>query len=862
MGIVVGTKLGPYEILALIGAGGMGEVYRARDARLGRDVAVKVLPKSLAGDADRMRRFEQEARAAGALNHPNILAIYDIGTGNGSPYIVSELLSGGTLRDHLRSGPLPSRKAVDYGIQIASGLAAAHEQKIVHRDLKPENLFITRDGRIKILDFGLAKLTESDIPLPLSSLPTAPARTDPGVVMGTIGYMSPEQVRAKPVDHRSDIFSLGAILYEMVSGQRAFRGDTAADTTTAILKDDPPELSTTGRKVPPGFERIIRHCLEKNPEERFQSAQDIAFALESLSEISTTTATAPTVPLLVPRIRALVLAAAAVLLLAIGIVAGLRFARTQTVRQPTFHRVSYRRGTIYSARFTVDGKTTFYAAEWDGAPIQLFSAQEQHPESGALQFPGSCLLAISSSTELAVLLNPAILAHQVCRGTLARAVAAGGAAREILENVEWADWSPDGTSLAVVHYVRGKSRLEFPIGRVLYETGGWITDPRVSPDGARIAFLDHPVWPDDRGTVAVVSLAGKKATLTQEWVSEDGLAWGPEGKEVWFTASDRGNARSLRAVSLDGKARLVSGIPGTARLQDISPEGRVLFTRDEQSNGIVALAAGEGKERDLSWMDWSLVKDISSDGKWILFDEEGDGGGVLYSTYLRRTDGSAPVRLGDGGALALSRDGRWALAGLPQSPEQLLLLPTGAGEAQRLERNGILDYTSADFFPDGKRLLVCGSEPGHAARCYAQSLDGGPIKPLTPEGVLVWPSGAHAISPDGNFIAVVDPEGRPYIYSAAGGEPKSMPGTTPGDIPERWTADGHSIFIFRRRELPTKVYRLDITTGKKQLWKALTVPDPTGLASIGWIQPTPDGSSYAFTYARTLSQLYIADGLK
>jgi eukaryotic-like serine/threonine-protein kinase len=457
--------------------------------------------------------------------------------------------------------------------------------------------------------------------------------------------------------------------------------------------------------------------------------------------------------------------------------------------------------------------------------------------------------------------NPTILAHGVCRGTLARAGTAGAAPREILESVDWADWAKDGSSLAIIHYVAGKSRLEFPVGKVLYETGGYLTNPRISPDGKRIAFLDHPVWPDDRGTVAAVDLAGKKTTLSGEYASEDGLAWVPSGKEVWFTASDSGNTRSLRAASLDGKARLISRIPGTARLQDISPEGRVLFTRDEQNNGIIVSMAGNG-ERDLSWMDWSLVRDITPDGKWILFDEEGDGGGEFYSTYVRKTDGSPPVRLGDGGAYAISKDGKWALANLPKSPQQLVLLPTGAGEPHLFERNELVEYTSADFFPDGKRLLVCGNEAGRAPHCFVQPLEGGPMRAVTPEGVLVWPGGAHAISPDGNSIAVVDAQGQPYIYPASGGEGKQIPGTTPGDIPERWTADGRSIFVYRHREFPTKVYRLDVTTGKKELWQTLTMPDPTGLASIGWIQPTPDGNSYAFTYARGLSQLYLADGLR
>src|SRR5580693_4672416 len=286
MALISGAKLGPYEILAPLGAGGMGEVYRARDSRLKREVAIKVLPHSLSLDADRLRRFEQEALATAALNHPNILAVFDIGASEGSPYVVSEILEGETLRERLRSGLMPIRKALDYASQIAHGLAAAHEKGIIHRDLKPENLFLTKDGRLKILDFGLAKLTQADPGSNPSMATVTHGATEAGVVLGTAGYMSPEQVRGLTLDPRSDIFSFGAILYEMLSGKRAFHGDTPADTMSSILKEDPPELNETNRNASPAIERIVQHCLEKNPESRFHSASDIAFDLEHLSGIS------------------------------------------------------------------------------------------------------------------------------------------------------------------------------------------------------------------------------------------------------------------------------------------------------------------------------------------------------------------------------------------------------------------------------------------------------------------------------------------------------------------------------------------------------------------------------------------------
>src|SRR5215813_9916764 len=301
MTVAAGTRLGPYEILAPLGAGGMGEVYKARDTRLSRDVAIKLLPAAFSEEPERLRRFEQEAKAAGLLTHPNITVVYDVGTHQGAPYIVEELLEGETLGALLARGLLSHRKAIDYSLQIVHALAAAHEKGIVHRDLKPENVFLTKDGRVKILDFGLAKLKVEKEGGTQTDLRTVSGATEPGVVLGTMGYMSPEQVRGKPADRRSDIFAFGTILYEMLSGQRAFRGDTAADTITAILTKEPPDLSTTNKEIHPGLDRIVRHCLEKNPEERFDSARDVAFDLESLSTVSAPTGAVAAAAAAVPK---------------------------------------------------------------------------------------------------------------------------------------------------------------------------------------------------------------------------------------------------------------------------------------------------------------------------------------------------------------------------------------------------------------------------------------------------------------------------------------------------------------------------------------------------------------------------------
>src|SRR6266508_3899388 len=431
MTIAPGSRLGPYEVLTLIGAGGMGEVYRAKDSRLGRDVAIKVLPSSFSADPDRLRRFEQEARAAGILNHPNITAVHDIGTHEGAPYVVSELLEGETLRTALSGGKLSQRKAIDYALQIAHGLAAAHAKGIVHRDLKPENLFVLRDGRVKILDFGLAKLTHIEVEPGATSLPTATGGTEPGVVLGTLGYMSPEQVKGKPADARSDIFCFGAILYEMLSGKRAFHRDSAAETMSAILREEPPDLSVTNQSISPGLERIVRHAIEKNPEQRFHSAHDVAFALEALSGLSVPRLEAPSAAVR-GRQRTLVVPAAIVVALAAGLVAGRLIWKAKPVTPPSFKRLNYGRGPIISARFAPAGQMIVYAASWDGAQKpRLYSVRAESPESLRLALPSGQVESVSKSGEMLVLNILQCSTGYARIGTLSQAPLSGSAPRDL-----------------------------------------------------------------------------------------------------------------------------------------------------------------------------------------------------------------------------------------------------------------------------------------------------------------------------------------------------------------------------------------------------------------------------------------------
>jgi Tol biopolymer transport system component len=839
----------------------MGEVYRAKDPRLGREVAIKVLPESLTQDSDRLRRFEQEARAAGALNHPNITAVYDIGSVDGSPYIVTELLEGETLRERLSAGTLPRRKAIDYAVQIARGLAAAHEKGIVHRDLKPENLFVTRDGRIKILDFGLAKLKPTAEGGEKTNLPTAAAGTEPGVVMGTMGYMSPEQLRGRSADQTSDLFSFGAILYEVLSGQRAFQGDTAADTITAILTKEPPDLAQTNRDIQPGLDRIVRHCLEKSPEERFQSARDLAFDLEALAGIS---APAAAVTTRAPRAAwpRLALLLAAVALVSAGIAGLLAYGagkKAAFVDPPLFHQITFSRGEVGGALFAPDGQTIVYSAAWEGKPFEVFINRSESPESRPFGLPGAEVMSVSKSGEMAVSLDRRSPIPFIRTGRLARISIAGGAPRDILDDVQWADWSPDGKSLAVVRDVGAKNRLEYPIGKLLYETTGWIGNPRVSPKGDGVAFIEHAILRDDGGAVVIVDLKGKKRTLSPVYATAQGLAWRPDGSEIWYTAAEGGNNPAVHAVTPAGKSRLIGRVPGTSTIRDISKDGRVLMTNESDRLGILARGPGEEKERELSWLDFSLVTDISADGKTILLTESGEGGGPGYSAYLRKLDGSPAVRLADGNTSTLSPDGAWALSILHQgSSRQIVLLPTGVGEPKTLSREG-LDVVEADFLPDGKRIVFSGTEPGHGMRLYLRDVGGGKPRAFSPEGYFFY---LGTVTPDSKFVVVRGPDRRMYLYPLEGGEPTVLPGLTAEHLPLRFSPDGRALLFMTRGEIPAKIYRYDIASGSKELWRELVPADRAGLNSIARAVITPDGRTYAYSYLRVLSYLQLVEGMK
>jgi len=846
-----GRVIGHYRVLEKIGAGAMGEVFRARDERLGRDVALKLIRPSSSGNADHLRRFELEARAAAALNHPNIVAIYDVGLDNGSPYIVCELLQGKTLRKQLAEGALPVRQAVEYSLQIVQGLIAAHDRRIIHRDLKPENLFVTTDGRVKILDFGVAKLQSApeESGRTVEELTTV---TKSGAVIGTVAYMSPEQLRGKAVDHRSDIFSIGAILYEMLAGRRAFRGETEVDTITAVLREDPPEIGLEQAQVPVPFQQIVRHCLEKEPEKRFQSARDLGFALETLANArgGRTTVLGP------PKLRANVLpwAVAGVLLIATLWLAGRQ--AQQTTPSPAYRRLTFDEGTLYSARFTPDYRSVVYGAAWNGKPLQLFSTVGDSLLSQPLNLADANLLAISRSGELALVLHGAHMSHlEIQQGTLARAPLAGGSPRELLEDVRWADWGPNG-ELAVVHHAEGRDRIEYPLGHILYQSNGWISHIRLSPQADRIAFINHPSMWDDRGLVCLMDLAGHINTLTREWDSADGLAWNSDGKEIWFTAAENGYTRALLAVDSSGKVRTVFKIPAGMTLQDAAPDGRLLVSLDAERLAM-ATSTSKGETVNISWHDWDVAKDISSDGQSVLFEDASEAAPPSYSVAIRRIDGTPPIQLGDGSAGGLSPDGKWAISIITGSPGRVTLYPIGPGEPRTIPVTGLerIHNGSSHFLADGKRITINGNEPGHGVRCYLVDVDTGKLTPLTPEGIT-----GGLVSPDGQSI-IANNGLTPALYSIGGGSARTIPGLDPGFIPVEWSEDISAIYGFRPGQVPTKVYKVNLVTGAKTFIHDLQPKTSAGIVYIAPVVVSRDASRFAYSYYQVFSVLYVISGL-
>jgi hypothetical protein len=866
-----GTRLGPYQVLSPLGAGGMGEVWRARDSRLERDVAIKVLPADVAGDASRLKRFEREARSASALNHPNIVTIYDIGQTEGVSWIAMEKVDGRTLRELLAGGALSVKRTLAIAAQVADGLARAHEAGIVHRDLKPENVMVTKDGFAKILDFGLAKLTQaefdSDKP---TKAPTLSAGTEPGIVVGTVAYMSPEQTLGRAVDFRSDQFSFGSVLYEMASGKEAFARASGPETMAAIIREEPVPLSAAEPGTPVPLRWIVERCLAKDAEERYVSTRDLARDLarlrEGISEASGKGLLAATTPA-AGRLSWLVLAALA---LAAGVAVGVLATRKGPSPVPDYHAVTFRRGTVGRARFAPDGQTIVYGAKWDGRLLpELFSTRADSTESRPLGVDAD-VASISSTGRMAVaiFLERATLAEMSFprdKATLAEMSLAGGAPREVVEDSYRGDWAPDGRGLAVIR----NNKLEFPVGKVFGSAGerNFFVSVRFSPDGKQIAAVENSSGSGESASLVVFDVAsGRKRTVSSGWGgAAQGLAWHPRTGEIWFSPRDVEPGSVLMVCAVDpstGKSRVVARPPGVTVVQDIAPDGRVLMKVDDWHESVMYGQVGSQAETNLSWLDFSLVRDLSDDGKSLLIQEDGRGGGAKGSIYLRKTDGSPATRLGDGRPLALSPDGRWVIAEPGTSSDRLVLLPTGAGESRVLKTDGAA-HAAAAWMPDGRRFLFSARVGDKPYRVYLQDIAAWTARPFGPEGYGV----GGPVSPDGKTAilnragAMVDANWF-FLPVEGGGDPRPIPGLGPDVVDVlRWDASGRSLYL-RKGGLRPEIWRLDIASGRQENVGVIGPSDMTGTKEPDTIYLTPDGKTYAYSFQRHLSTLFVVTGLR
>ncbi len=866
----IGRTVAHYKILDKLGGGGMGVVYKARDLRLGRLAALKFLPAHLDSQNDR-RRFLNEAKAASSLDHPNICTVYEIGEtgdGEGGIFIAMSCYDGETLRQRLQRGTLKVEEAINYTIQIAAGLASAHAQGIIHRDIKPANLMITRDGQVKILDFGVAKLARET------------RLTQSGAVLGTTAYMSPEQIQGEPVDHRTDIWSLGVVLYEMVAGRLPFEREDERAFGYAILHMEPRPVWDVRPDVPPKLEWILGKALQKQPADRYQNVNEVPVDLRALRQsgsrpmltaattlVAVPQPTKPAQPAVSAFARKRLAAAVTLTVIAVSGILGFAAARqtggSRAGKAPTFKVLTYERGTLNRARFAPDGQTVVFGASWNGDPFRVFQVRLGSPVSSPIELPPADLLSISRTGELAISLDHEfqIFSSYQGRGTLARAPLLGGGARRLLENVVEADWAPDGSGLAIVRELPEMlgARLEYPSGKVLHQVGGDISNVRFSRDGTRIAFFEHLSISNWSGSVAVMDLrTGEIKRLSEGWMSLRGLAWSTSGDEVWFTGNREWNV-TLAAVDLDGRERTLLSFPTDMALLDVAADGRALLVRQEAIDETKILLPTEVRERDVSWLDRAIPVDISDDGKTLLLSHRGKGSGPHKLIYLRDIEGTS-VLLGEGSAQAISPDGQWVAAVITGERSRILLLPTGVGSPR--SREVALSVISIGFFPDGHRLAFSGRALGRQIRCYVLDMANGALRPVTPEGTFCT-VGKTPVSPDGKLIVGFDLRSA-ALYPVDGGPPRKLP-YQPGEVFLRWDDAGQALFTAhqdKRGSSGWPIYRLDVATGRRKLWKEIEPADRTGIQQVLRVHLTPDGRTFAYYMERTLSKLYLVEGLE
>jgi serine/threonine protein kinase/Tol biopolymer transport system component len=867
--LTAGEMVGNYKIVSLLGAGGMGEVYLAEDLKLRRRVALKMLSSAVADNIENQHRFSQEALAASQVVHPNAAHVYEYDIIEGKHFIVMEYVRGENLRQLLKNEKLKIREILEISLQITAAVSEAHQSGVIHRDIKPENVMVNSDRHVKVLDFGLAKFVSSPDRAFSEIRETGVFKTSPGLLMGTVAYMSPEQIRGEEVDFRTDIWSFGVLLYEMLTGKAPFEGRSKADTISNILKEDlsfPDNLKQMGELE---LVRVIKRCVNKDPKMRFQSARDLGFTLETILKTTNLNSFSLLPAVLSGKTRRNILyfLGGAVALLAVaalfyqtapkgdGLLAGSRVEEERLL--PEYNQITFQRGTVWSARFAPGNPLVYYSATNNGEDLNVFFTKPSaDPASKSLNLPGTALLSISGSGDLALLKTRQYFNQFINRGTLQRMPIGGNSLRDIAEDVQDADWFPDGENLMIVRYFKGGNRIEYPINNVLWETTGYVSNPRFSPDGKQIAFLEHPKQWDNRGYVSIVDTLGNKQTLTDEWSGIEGLAWNPQTNEIWFTASKSGESYGLYAVTTEGKARRLSSAPVNLLLHDVSKSGEVLISRAHQYTNIYASLDGETAERNLTWLYVVGISDYSSDGKSYIFTHFGEGSGSNYKVYYRDVGDAEPIHLGDGRAQSLSPDKTLALSTLNQ-PVQLIVLPVKAGEKQVLPRGDIEQYDRAEWFPDGRQILITGRRQGEkSSRCFIQNFSTGEIRALTPEGVT-----GTQISPDGKMIFVRDSDGEASLFEIGSGKSTPLKNLAPEDEVIGWSDDNQHLFIAHRLKIPIEIFKFNAASGEKKLIKVIDPQDKAGVMGQPYVFVTPDGKSFLYGLRKYMFDLFIMENL-
>jgi len=835
-----------YFIERELGAGGMATVYLARDLKHDRQVAIKVLRPELAAviGAD---RFLAEIKTTANLQHPHILSLFDSGTVDGTVFYVMPFVEGESLRDRLsREKQLPVADAVLIANEVADALQYAHEHGVIHRDIKPENILLL-GGHALVADFGIA----------LAASKTGGARmTETGMSLGTPTYMSPEQAMGeRDLDARSDVYSLGCVTYEMLTGEPPFSGPTAQAIVAKVMTADPVDVRTLRRSVPLDVADAVNTALQKLPADRFATASAFAAALRNgdgyRRESPGTTFHATSRSKNALRWGTAV--AGAVILLAAAFMIGRRWSSGAGSDQSLMAQRTYHVQTIFNARYSRNGDGFVYSAANSGNVPRIYVVSGTYPEPRSISDSATELLAVSSKDELAVLVGAQYQQHRVFVGTLARMPIGGGSPRELVRGVRDADWSRDGSELAIVRVVGGRDRLEYPIGTSLYETQGYLSDLRIAPDGRHIAFNEHPEKGDDRGFVAVVDLKGKHVALTEEYPTIEGLAWSADGRSIVFGAQPAASTsvQQLETVTLDGKIRRDAPGVGDETIQDIAADGRQLILRADGFSGIWLHRAGAASPTDMSWLNLSFFPILSHDGSQLVFGDGSNVAGNTYATMLRHTDGTAAVRLGEGAPLSLSRDQQWVLSEVPTQPVRLMAYPTGVGTSRRLDHGEFVAISAGSFIGDGKNFVICGNTLKGTSGCYTGSTDGGVIHPFFTGSVQ-----SLAVAPDGSFMVanVADSGYRQVLFRD--GSSRAVPGLLASDELLRFSPDGRELWTRNPNDIPVRVQRVDIGTGaRRSLLPPFDFPSPA-LTGVQAVSLADDPRTYAYIDRRVGGYLF------